>query len=80
MFLRKKTWYEHKNPDGSIGGNVPRSARIGKNVTIAKTAIIMPGAVVPDNTTINSGEIFTTDGLLKFDREDFVLETFKCPA
>tara|TARA_R110000850_G_scaffold176275_4_gene302231 strand:+ start:1161 stop:1376 length:216 start_codon:yes stop_codon:yes gene_type:complete len=68
MFFRKskKTqWVAHINPDGSEGGRVALSAQVGENVTIGKTARVLPGAKVPDNTIIELGVFYTPDGPVK---------------
>lgn len=63
---RRVSWLPHTNPDGSIGGSVASTAEVGLNVTIGKTAIILPGAKVPDNTVVALGVVYTPDGPVKF--------------
>lgn len=70
MIFRKKRqssiqWETHTNPDGSKGGHIASGATIGKNVYVAKTALVLPEATVPDGTTIGLGVIFTEDGPIR---------------
>lgn len=62
----KETWKNHVNPDGSAGGLIGEHVRLGDNVTVAKTAIVVSESVVPENTTLEAGQIFTPDGIVQF--------------
>ncbi len=61
----KITWMPYITPprDGSEGG------RVATNVIIRKTARVLPGASVPDDTIIELGVIFTPDGPIKFTKK-----------
>lgn len=72
MLLAKKQdikWSTHVNPDGSKGGRVASTAQIGSDVTIAKTARILPGATVPDGSVVPMGTFYDKDGPFKLTQE-----------
>lgn len=60
------SWATHLNPDGSEGGRVAETAKVGRNVTIMKTARVLPGAKVPDNAVLDLGVFFGPEGPMKF--------------
>lgn len=62
------SWHTHKNYDGSPGGQVADSASVGENVLVRKTARVLPGAEVPDNTVIELGVFYTEQGPLSFSK------------
>lgn len=62
----KVVWRRHTNPDGSEGGRVASTAEVGRNVTIRKTALVLPGARVPDDAVLELGVVFTPEGPIKF--------------
>lgn len=68
FFLKKQrvSWTVHKNPDGTDGGRVADTAKIGRNVTIKKTARVLPNAEVPDDTIVELGVMYTHEGPVKF--------------
>lgn len=69
MFYKKETsedWFRHSNPDGSLGGVVSKNANIGKMVHIEKTALVIGKAIVPDNTIVEKGQIFSEEGPFHF--------------
>lgn len=59
------SWTTHTNPDGSLGGRVADTAHVGSNVTIMRTARVLPGATVPDNTLVEFGVFYTEDGPIR---------------
>lgn len=61
-------WLRYTNPDGSQGGLVSTAASIGEQVYIADSAVVIPGAHVPDRTKIGHGEIYSPVGPLKFSK------------
>lgn len=54
---------QHINPDGTPGGMVPESAFVASDAFIGATAVVMPGAEVESRQRIESGEIYTRDGV-----------------
>lgn len=60
------TWHIHTNPDGSPGGRVADTAKLGENVIVRRTARVLPGAEVPSGTVIELGTFYTEHGPMRF--------------
>ncbi|MNL68956.1 hypothetical protein D3C87_1937580 [compost metagenome] len=66
-------WIRHRNPDGSLGGEVSKRATISSTAYIAAGAIVAPGAVVGDGVLIAAGQIVLAGGSsVRIDRESDV--------
>lgn len=61
------TWASHRNPDGTEGGLVASSAKVGKNVFLDRSAVVTPETVVPDGAVIEAGQIVSPFGSFRFE-------------
>lgn len=55
-------WHRHNNPDGSIGGYVSDQARLGEDVYVEYSGIVMAGATVEDGVRVLCGDFVQADG------------------
>jgi hypothetical protein len=63
-------WTRHRNPDGSLGGEVSRSAHVSPTAYIPVGALVAAGANVADGTRMSPGDIVLADGSsIRIDRE-----------
>ena len=62
MLAKRDTWTRHKNPDGSLGGWVPSSARVGAGAHIAPSALVNPGSQIKAGERLDDGVMATRDG------------------
>lgn len=54
---RKEKGTRRRNPDGSAGGWVARSAKVHPSAVVHVDAIVEPGAVVTENAIVRNGTI-----------------------
>lgn len=54
---RKEKGIRRRNPDGSVGGWVARSAKVHPSAVVHVDAIVEPGAVVTENAIVRNGTI-----------------------
>lgn len=63
-------WTRHRNPDGSLGGEVSKRAHVSSTAHIATGAIVAPGAIVGDGARVVAGQIVLAGGSsIRIDRE-----------
>lgn len=59
---RPAKWTRHKNPDGTIGGQVSVDADVDPSATVEAGAMVLPGAFVRAGDIVRAGDMLVANG------------------